>query len=350
MQTPLPSALPPSVRKAHEVVMAKSEGEFTLLDRKVLNVLLARAYKNLGGPAIHRISMKDLIDLFSDSGRAGPIKESLERLWKQSIAIDYIDEDGHPRSLRCHYLSFDLCHIEAGYLDYAFDKILMRFIHNPKVYSIIQLDTVRRFKTAGGLKLYEQMIAYYGRHHPVWVVSLNEAHDFFEATGIYRTRFDRFRERVVDVAVREVNNLSGFDVAVEYDTSGRGGKIVGLKFSATPKTDERIASPANGPPVWSKRRDENTVDMFMGASDKEYFAPPMLRDDTLAEGRIICGSDANVLEKIQVWHDEFGRRGYGSDPDETFLAWLRMDLAHKRDPEVQDLDVTAIFENLMGDA
>lgn len=329
--------------------MARSEGDFTLLDRKIFNVLLARAYKHLAGATIHRIPMKDLTDLFFDHGRSSAVRESLERLWKQNIAIDYIDENGEPHSLRCHYLSFDLCQIEGGYLEYAFDKILMRFIHNPKVYSFIQLDQVRRFRTTHGLKLYEQMIAYYGRHHPVWTVSLPEAHRFFEAGDVYKKRFDRFRERVIEQAIEEVNAYAAFDVSVEYDTSGKGSKIVGLRFKALPKAAEQIASPAVPRSGRAKRRDGETVDMFQGASDNEFFAPPELREDTIAAAKQFIGNDGNVLDHVEKWNKEYAARGYGVDPDETFLAWVRMRMAKERDPEVADLDVEAIFETLMSD-
>lgn len=330
--------------------MARAEGsEFTLLDRKVFNVLLAMAYKHLAGATIHRIALSDLTSLFFEHGRSNAIKETLERLWSQKIAIDYIGEDGAPHSMRCHYLSFDMCQIENGYLDYAFDPILMRFIHNPKVYSFIQLNTVRRFKTAAGLKLYEQMIAYYGRHHPVWNCALPEAHVFFEAKGVYKDRFDRFRERVIEPAVNEVNALAEFDVTVEYQFSGRGNKVVGLRFTAHPKPAERIASSTEAPTGRPRRRDRDTVDMFQGLSDNEHFAVPVLRVDTLAEARRIVGSDGNVNDLVENWNQEFGRKGFGQNPDETFLAWVRMQLAKVRDPEVADLDIDAIFLSMIGD-
>ena len=347
MQVPTSSmaGLPDKVKKAREIVMARSEGgEFTALDKKLFNVLLGHAYRAVGART-HRVSITE-IGGYLMQGRSDKIKESLERLWSKKIAIDYINDDGKPHSIRCHYLSFDLCQVEDGMLEYAFDPILMGFVHDPKIYSLIQLDTVRKFKTPYGLKLYEQMRMFQQRHNPRFALTLSEAHAFFEVSGVYLERFDRFRERVVDAAVAEVNDLAELDVRVQYQTSGRGKKVVGLAFTATPKNAERMMEVGDGQ-RGRRRRDGQTLDMFQGVSDNERFATPDLRADTMEEARRIAGNDGDVGQMFQTWCEEYGRKGFSANPDAAFLSGVQFKVASSRDAEIEELDVDAIYDTLV---
>jgi hypothetical protein len=350
MSDDLPSTLPLDVKKAREVVNAKSIGsEFTVLDRKVFNILLGHAYRHLQARPTHRIAMGQLSGLFFDTGRSNRIRESLERLWNQKIAIDYVDEEGNAHEMRCHYLSFDLCHIENGHIVYAFDPLLLRFLRNPKVYSQIQLNTVRKFNTTHALKLYEQMRMFYSRYKPVFSCTLEEAHDFFEipGDGIYRKRFDTFRQRVIEPAVLQVNELAEFDVGVEYERFG--SRVVSMTFTAQPKTPKRMIVAADAAGNTKRRKDGNTVDMFVGATDNEIHASPVLRSDTREQARKIAGYEADIDALLEAWGSEFGGRGVlSAAANESFLSWLTLRVARDTDPELVGLDVDAFYDALVG--
>lgn len=333
--------------------MARSEGgEFSVLDRKLFNVLLAKAYPAIEQVTTHRIPLKDLLDLFGHA-RPDRIKESLERLWGHKIAIDYIGDDTVPYTVRCHYLSFKMSHVGDGFLEYAFDPILMNFIGSPKVFSIIQINTMRKFTSSHALKLYEQMRMYYGRHSPVYACSLDEAYSFFEIgeDDVYRSRFDRFRERVIETSISEVNALAEFTVAVEYQRSGRGNKVVGFRFRVTGKSAESLIETADHVHAPGRRRrlDGQTLDMFKGVSDDEFYTEPTLRQETMEEAARIVGMDGNVQDLMHTWLTEQATKGYGARPDEVFLAWLKLRQAKRVDPVVRELDVDAILTSLIGE-
>lgn len=347
MRDDLPSIWPKDVRKASEVVNAKCVGrEFTVLDRKVFNILLGHAYGNLTTRPTHRISMSQLSALFFETGRSNRIRDSLERLWAHKIAIDYLDEEGVKHELRCSYLSFDLCHIENGQIVYAFDPLLLRFLRNPKVYSQIQLNTVRKFTTSHALKLYEQMRMFYSRYKPVFTCTVGEAHDFFEIEdeAIYRKRFDSFRARVIEPAVAQVNELAEFDVDVQYERAGP--RVVGLVFTARPKTPKRMITAADASGPMRRRKDANTVDMFEGVSDSELHGRPVLRADALAQARKIAGAEAEIDPLLQAWSEEFGKRGaLSAAENEAFLSWLSLRVAKETVPELAGIDMDAFYAN-----
>ena len=352
MRDDLPSTLPSDVKKASEVVNAKSVGsEFTVLDRKLFNILLGHAYRNLQTNKTHRIALDELTGLFFGSGRSLPIRESLERLWNQKIAIDYVDDEGIKHEMRCHYLSFDMSHFEGGYIIYAFDPLLMKFLRNPKVYSQIQLNTVRKFRTNHALKLYEQMRMVFSRFRPVFTCTVEEAHEFFEipADSVYRKRPDAFRARVIEPAVSQVNELAEFDVGVEYDRAGQGNRFVGMTFNAQPKTAKRMLIAADASAPAKRRRDGQTLDMFKGVTDDEISARPTLRADSLEQARRIVGPDADLDALLETWSGEFGAKGVLSlQSNESFLSWLSLRAARDTDPELAGLDVDAFYDSMMG--
>lgn len=343
--------LPESVKKASQVVMARSEGsEFTLLDRKMFNLLLAKAMPSLPHKGVHQISMNELSKLLDENEHMDRIRQSLERLWRVKITIEYTDEDSAAHTLRCHYLSYDMSNLEDGWLEYAFDPILIRFLRYPKVYSIIQLDVVAKFNCQYALRLYEVMQLHYRKWQPVWELSMDEARSFFEVADKY-DRVDHFKDRLIKKAVEEVNKHAEFDVAVEYIRNGRGGKIVGLRFMTIAKSGERLRMLAGGGAPGSPRRrraprDARTMDMFKGMSDEELRVAPKLRSDTLAEAaRIAVSQDIDLL--VERWFEEMGARAHSQDPDESFLAWLGVRESAGESEELKDVDYEALMALLI---
>ncbi len=345
--------LPREFKKAEQVVMARTEGEeFTLLDRKIFNLLLWHAYRNLKTQAVHKISMDELRQLvgIGSEGSTERLKDSLERLWRQNIAVDYKDEEtGAKHTLRCHHLSFDMCSMQNGYLDYAFDPLLLEYISNPKVYSLLSWVTAVKFKSLHSLKLYELMKMVFGRFSQVKTFTVEEFHDFLELSDGYDGRFDRVKDRVINPAVKEINECAEFNIGVEYVKGGRGGKVVGIKFIAEPKNAKSLSDAANfaTAPKDARRRgprDAETIDMFSGASDADMSQPPVLRSDTMAEARRILGEDGNAEDEFSEWQREFpSGRHFTVNPDELFLSWLTMRVKKRNDERFKGVDIDALF-------
>ncbi len=349
----LPS-LPDRFKKPMQVVNARATGaDFTLLDRKIFNILLALAYRELPtGRVIHRVQMRQLADALAMGGQEAPmerIHDSLKRLFHAEIEIK-VREDERESLIRCHYLSTQHSTQGEGWLDYAFDQILLRYLRNPKVYSVIQLPVATRFRSLQALHLYEVMQGKYGLFvDKTFSLTIEEAYDFFDVPvgSVLRSRNDQFKSRKVERAVEEVNEIAEFDVAADYVRHGRGGKIVGVDFTVAPKPEGRIAAAAEVVRAGRVRlRDQRTPDLFSGLSDAERSAPT-LRPDTLLAARDLVGPEGDLEDHLERWREEFRPRGYGRNPDEMFLAWLRLTMDCRRDEDLQDVDVEAVFFGLV---
>lgn len=338
------------LKKAKSLVTAWSEGgEFAALDRKVFNMLLSNAYGTLKTARTHRIPMSELAASLTN-GRVDRVKESLERLWRYKIAMEYEDE-AEKRILRAHYISYEMSNIENSILTYAFDPLLVDHIGDPKLYSLFSIDTMKKFSSETAGKLYEYCMMFANRNHPQFYMTLEEMHRFFEVDGVYVDRFDHFRTKVIDKCIEEVNRFGEVSVSVEYARAGRGNKAIGATFKTHRKSALGTAAASEAMPqrIGARRghRDDATVDMFEMRTDAEIRARPQFRQNTLDRAKMIIGSEGILDTYMEEWIASRSNRGFGMNPDEDFLAWLEVKLAKDTKESMQDIDVDAIYERLM---
>lgn len=338
------------LKKARSLVMARSEGgEFAALDRKVFNMLLSNARRTLKTARTHRIPMSELATNLTN-GRVDRIKESLERLWSYKIAMDY-SEDSEVRTLRAHYISYEMSNIENSVLTYAFDPLLIEHIGDPKLYSLFSIDTMKKFSTDSAGKLYEMCMMYALRSHRDFYMSLEELHKFFEVDGVYVERFDHFRTKIIDKCLDEVNRFGEVSVVVEYERAGRGNKAIGATFKTNRKSAVGTAVAAEAMPLKiggrKTHRDDATVDMFEMRTDAEIRARPQFKSHTLERARTVIGSQGVLDTFVENWIASRTGKGFGLNPDEDFLAWLEVNLDKESRESLQDIDVDAIYERMM---
>ena len=338
-----------AVKKASEIVFAKHEGKSELIDNKLFFFLLKVAYNDLRNKAVHNVSISDIMDYlgYRDTSR---ILDALNRLTQIVINIEYIDTDNERHYVKAKYLSYDMTKSENGILKFAFDPIILEFLFEPKIYSLLQEDLIPKFTSKYGEKLYEIMSMYRYRHNKIWNVDLNE---FRELMGIEPgkiSRFDNFKRLVVESAVKELNNIADFDVEVDYLTSGKGGKISALKFEALPKStdiliQQREVTTNKGR---KKFRDKDTYDLLDGKTDNERKGKYILLSTTLDEAFSLCGSDPEPY--ILEWQTELRGR-YLRDPDLAFIRWLKVKLDKENNQDennpLNDLEESTLSSLIM---
>lgn len=343
-------SLPKTFAKTSQVVLARSDGpEFTLLDRKVFNVLYANAYRKMKSNPLeqtrHTINLRDLaLAVLQPHDDMRMIRESLERLWSVKISVDF-EHDMVPHTLRCHYLSYQMSHMGDGDLVYAFDELLMQFIANQKVFSLIEVDISTAMTSLYGSKLYEIMSMSLRLYRP-WNPSIDEFRSLFEL-GDKHTRPDHLKAHVIDRAIDDVNSNANFTVEVEYKRGGKGGKIIGMSFRAAMKRTEELQLDGR---LGKLRNDTRTIDLFEGVPDGDKLIPPDLRSDTMQQVERLMATkeepEVDVLKLRDQWFAYHGARAHQS-PDEKFLAWAKVQ-KEKRDSEsLQDIDLDSFMGGLV---
>ncbi len=338
------------LNKAAQIIMAREQGELDLIDRKVFNFLLNRVYGQLhyGEDGVFRVAVSEILDFLGHSS-TDRLYESLRRLGTVAIMIDYVDEDGVKHSSQVRYLSYDMARSVDGWVEFAFDALLMRFLHNPKVFATLSLNTIRNFRSDYSARLYEIMALQVNKRRPVWEPTMEEFRAYMALADAY-DRFDNLKRRVIDVAVDEVNGVAPFLVDVEEVRAGRGGKIVALKFTSVPKSSQTLKTFSEALPLVSfsksgnkplAKRDPNTVDLLSGKTDAERIPLDLSRQTIDAAVSMLGGRDNEINGIIKEWRDRMGGR-HVRFPDRAFLTWLEIRLAKETDSSIALLDDDAI--------
>ena len=329
------------LKKASQIVFARGQGELDLVDRKIFNFLLYRAYqdeKNSSG--VHRALVSEMLDFLGHSS-TNRLNESLARLSHLEMTIDYVDEAGVPNSASTHYLSYNMEKSQNGWIQYALDPILLGFLHSPAIFARLSMSHLRQFRSAYSASLYEIMSLYINRHHKTWETSLDEFRSRMRLSEAYN-RFDNMKKRVIEPAVDEINAIAPFNIDVEYVKGGLGGKVQSLKFTAIPKNIKTLLE-ISGPVRGGKqdfKRDPNTPDLFDNITDSQRISREVSQK-AIETGISLISLDEDISNYMEEWQNTIkGRRV--KDPDKSFLNWLDIQLAKKNQKMLENIDEDTI--------
>lgn len=214
------------VKKPVEAIQCANT--FSLLQRKMYNVLLANAAGNLYPEVTHRITMKVLCRLMEyRSNDYKNIKQKFRELRKMDIEWDVINENGNKVWTNTSPLSLARVIEGEGICEYEFTPSLIPFLDRPAQYAKFSLVIQAKFKSGYGLALYENC----ERYRNIGYTRLFDVSTFRKLMGVGQSEYLEFfalKRRVIAVAVKEVNQYADFDIEAEYEKKGRS--IVAIRF------------------------------------------------------------------------------------------------------------------------
>jgi plasmid replication initiation protein len=336
-------------KKASHVITATHRGDVVLerQDRVLMDYLLFRAYDDLTPQGVYRLATKEVME-YTRIKRHKDLVDSIQRLCRIVLEIDYQDENDEARSITAHFLSTDMSQSENGNLKYAFDPILYHFIAHPNVYANIYIDR-KRDMSSFAADLYDIMALQYRKKSPVFRTTPDDLRRLLKV-GDKHPRPDNFRKIVIEKTVEEVNAIAEFDIVYDFVKGGKGGGIVEIVFEAKSKSHARLMEAASTSKVVgrqaSTRVDRKTIDMYDGMNYEERGAPATLTDRSIEGARELMPADGNVDDYISEWRSQNKNKVF-SDPDTAFLAWLKVRLEKDVDPLLKDLD-NDVFGELIG--
>ena len=221
------------VKKPVEAIQCANT--FSLLQRKMYNVLLANAAGNLFPEVTHRINMRTLCDLMGyRSNDYKTIKQKFRELRRMDIEWDVINEKGNNVWTNTSPLSLARVIEGEGICEYEFTPSLLPYLDRPAQYAKFSLAIQAKFKSGYGLALYENCERYRN-------IGYSRAFDiptFRKLMGVGESEYLEFfalKRRVIAIAIKEVNQHADFDVEGEYEKKGR--TIVSVKFLIKNKQD-----------------------------------------------------------------------------------------------------------------
>ena len=220
--------------KASPAIQVQSK--MTLLQRRAWNVLLANAYDDLPNTDIYRVSVAELAaKLGFNSKNENYLQEILEALVDCKVKWNVLDKDKEEEwGIAVLLASAD---IKNGVCTYGFAPHLRLKLHNPRIYAKLNLRLQNRFKSQYALVLWEVCFDYFDTDRDQGETPFIPLETFRELLGIESDEypaFSIFNRAVIKPALKEINDLTSYHIAVEQKRIGR--RIAELKFRITKAT------------------------------------------------------------------------------------------------------------------
>ena len=209
------------------------QGKMTHLQRRAWNVLLANAYNELPTAEIHSVSVAELsAKLGFDSKNEEYLKEALRALRNCEVQWNILGKDKKQEWGVAGLLAE--AKIKNGICSYAFAPTLRHKLHNPRIYSKLNLRLQNEFKGQYALILWEVCFDYFDTDRGEGETPFIPIETFRELLGIESNEYPLFPElnrTVLKPAIKEINALTNYHVEVEQKRIGR--KVAELKFRIT---------------------------------------------------------------------------------------------------------------------
>ena len=203
------------------------------MQRRAWNVLLANAYNELPDKEIHSVSVVELAaKLGFDSGNQEYLKEVLKSIVDCTVEWNLLNKDNKQVWGAASLLAF--VEVENGICSYQFPHPLRQKLHNPRIYTKLNLRLQNRFKGQYALILWEICFDYFDTDRGHGETPFIPLETFRELMGIeadeYRT-FKALNQTLIKPAIKEINDLTNYHVEVEQKRIAR--KVAELKFRIT---------------------------------------------------------------------------------------------------------------------
>lgn len=208
-----------------------------LLQRKMFNVLLFKAYSKLMEDDFHYISLAELSRMLDyNSKDSAKLKKAFKSLQSTTVEWNIIEEDDNESDgeVWCSstLLASSVIDSKRGFCRYEYSKTLAELLFQPDVYARIDLRIQNKFKSSYGLALYENCVRFRNIKTTGWIA----IDTFKKLMGVSEdkyTKFSDFNRRVLVAAIDEINEIS--DIYVELQTKRVAQQVVSLRFSISNK-------------------------------------------------------------------------------------------------------------------
>ena len=219
------------VIKASPAIQIQSK--ITHLQRRAWNVLLANAYNELPNTDIHHVSVFELArKLGYASNDTEHLKETLEALVDCTVEWNILDKDKVEEWGVASLLAE--ARIKDGICTYAYSPYLRQKLHNPRIYTKLNLRLQNRFTSRYALILWEVCFDYFDTERNQGETPFIPLETFKTLMGLEETDYPVYKvlnQSVIKPAIKEINALTDYYVEVEQKRFKR--KIAELKFRIT---------------------------------------------------------------------------------------------------------------------
>ncbi len=221
------------IKKHHAAIHCSTN--LTLLQRKIGNCLLFKAYHNLLTQDFHDITIQELMVLLEIRTKDyQKLKDGICKLMSTVIewnvlknnSVNIVKPGLNDENWRACTLLASV-QIDGSLIKYEYSRTLCEQLYRPSNYTQIKLSVQNKFKSTYALILYENSLRYINVGTTGWItIEL-----FRKIMGVEDSQYTVFRDfnrRVLKVAVLEVNKYS--DVFVDFEVKKIKRNPVSIRF------------------------------------------------------------------------------------------------------------------------
>ena len=187
------------------------------------------------------------------------LKDACKDLFARQFSYQEINKRGNVENVLSRWVS------EIRYID---DEATVKLIFAPAIVPLItrlevqftkyELQQISNLSSAYAVRLYELLIAWRSTGQTP-VIELTEFRNKIGILDDEYTRMGNFKDRVLNLAIAQINEHT--DITVKYEQHKKGRSISGFSFSFKPKKATIRSIETN--------RNPNTTDLFSRMTDKQ---------------------------------------------------------------------------------
>lgn len=215
------------------------KSDLSLIDRKVMNILLKNAYETLDTSRYHSIRLNEIRNLIGWTGKNySSLKKSLSKLVSTKIEWNIFKKDKKNEWATSSLLAS--ASISNGKCIYDYSYHLKTLLKNPNIYSKIDLIIQNKFKSKYSLILWEFLSDYLsiGKVSGIrteWI-KIDDYRNFLGAEVTKYKTFKALSLNLIKSPVEEINKVSDLNIETVYRRSAN--KVVALKFLVSRKKSD----------------------------------------------------------------------------------------------------------------
>jgi hypothetical protein len=232
-------SLSPTAGLKHEfrkhVAAIHTSGELSLLEHKLVNVLLLNAFDNLRHNKSHRIPVKLLCSMIGWEGSQDipSLKKALKKIVTTPVEFDLLSDPNDQSRLKWSVSTLlAFADIENGMCTYEYSTFLAERLSDPEIYAIISVKVQKLLNSSYSLKLYENCYRFKRVGSTGWI-PVATLKKLLGAESTMYEQFKHFNNFVLDKSMKEINRVSDLKLSVEFKKESR--KVVEVKFKIEEK-------------------------------------------------------------------------------------------------------------------
>lgn len=205
------------------------DNDMTVVERKLINVLLKQSRPSLLTNNIHTISMKQLTGYLGADQYSNYtyIKDSLHNLVKRTMRFNILKKD---KKLNWESsISFlSEVHFQGGMIFYAFSPTLVEILAKPNLYANLNLSYLKYLSSKHSLALWEFCCEHLDTlkldHSVTPPISVKDLRELLGASAKSYDDFKMFNSKILKRALEEINIST--DIFVTSHVKERNGRSV----------------------------------------------------------------------------------------------------------------------------